>query len=518
MHSLNSSPEASSPRSEPSRYPSTPCPSESSDESSNYVPPTKSSSCSEMELDSDNATPSCSEMELDSDNATPSRRDNKSESESESESESQPESDEDLELEVQEDSPPNYVKYQSGDPERTQTAYNEQDKGKANPQARKTTTHLAIPRPRRDLWTTRTAPYTINKKPMQNIQPEDAADTSDDGFSDESSGGVKHSRSRNQTAEEHKERLLTTARNLWNSLPEEDQQTYIAKCYEGWKCLYCQLLDLSDGCISQVSKYNCPTTIRRGVPCYFATYDEEKRIYSWKQLPSKKRRSHKTFDETYYVICGEGNPKTEQQFLRCMFWSRNRCLSCILTTKARKRGDRCQMQMFVRPESQDEESLNTCTKCARNQEDCMISIPMKSGANGEPVVYGLGRVTAGCVEKLGPRFHNPPKTPVAPRGSQEKRATSTPERGGTIPGEPSAAGAASERSRSNKASGSTQGDSEKKCGHSPTLTAQERSKKSKVRHLPTYSSSLSFVDQLRNKYTYFTKPKPSPAMKRQYRY
>lgn len=461
-------------------------------------------------------------MELDSDNAAPSRRDNKSmqdstfcgeSSESESGSEYQPESDEDLELEVQEDSPPNHVKYQSGNPEKTPTAYNEQDQGKAKPRARKITTHL-----------THTAPYTINRKPRQNIQPEDAADTSDDGSSDESSGGVKYSRSRNQTAEEHKERLLTTVRHRWDSLPEEDKQTYIAKCYEGWKCLYCQLLDLSGGCISQASRYNCPTTIRRGVPCYFATYDEEKRIYNWNKLPSKERRSHKTFDGAYYVICDKGNPKTEQQFLGWMFWSRKRCLNCILATKSRENGDRCQTQNLVRPESQDEGSLRMCTKCARNQQDCMVSIPMKSGANGEPVDYGLGRVTTGDAEKLGPRFHNLPKAPIAPCESQRKQATSTPERGGTIPVEPSAAGATSEPSRSDEAPGSTQGESEKKRGHSPILTAQERSKKSKVRHLPTYSSSLSFVDQLRNEY--FTnpvqcavpKPKPSPTMKRRYRY
>lgn len=491
-----------SPRSEPSRSPSAPCPSESSDESSSDEPSSyaslgKSSSCSEMELDSGSATTSRRDNESMQDSAF-WEESSASESDYESESEHEDEDSEFEPIHAQEDSrspsPQSHVEYQSGKPsnpkqhpERTPTAYNKQDQGKAKPRVRKITTHLTAPRPRDHPWTMRT--HVINKRPRQNIQPQDAADTSDDGPSDEPSGRVKYFRLRNRTAEEHEEWLILVVSARWVPLSEEDKQKYIAKCYEGWKCFYCQLLDLSEGCISQVSRYNCPTTIRRGVPCYFASYDEKKGIYSWKKLPPKKMRSSKTFDEAYYVICGKGNPKTEQQFLGWMSRSRERCLNCILTPKSQKRGDRCKIQRLVKPEIQGEEPLRTCIRCTRNQQDCMVSIPMNPRANGNPVIYGLGRVTAGGVEELGPRFHSLLKTLIAP-----------PEDEGASSGESSAAGAAPECSRSDETLRSTQGGSEKKRGHSPTVTAQEKSKKSKVRHLPTYSSPLSFVDQLKNGY------------------
>lgn len=551
------------------KFSSVSCSSENSDESSSYDSPARSFSRSRMELDPGNETLSRRDNESMQDVAFWGESSESSESSESGESEDEGEDGDSVfeSIHVREaPSPPKHnlppnAEHQAGKPsnpkqhpERTPTAYKKQNQGKSKPQERNLnliSTHLAIPRPRNYLRTTRPGPYTTKKKkPRQNIQPEDAADTSDDESSDGSSKRANYFRPRNQTAEDHKEWLLVIVGVRWRPLSEEDKQTYLSKCYQAWKCFYCQLLDLSNGCISQISRYNCPATIRREIPCYIASYDEEKRTYYWQRLPSKKRHFHKTFDSVYSVICGKGNPKTEQQFLEWMFRSRERCLSCVLSIKSCIMGDRCKMQRLIKPESQGEEFLRTCIKCTRHQQDCMVSIQMNSGVNGEPVSYGLGRVTVGGVEELGPRFHNTTETLVVPREPQGsripprnpfkspsirstaphptkqtlKRAAPMPEHGGRNPGESSVAGAASERSRPDKTPRSIQGGSEKKREHSPTLTAQEKSKKSKVRHLPTYSSQLSFVDQLKDGHLARppqyadSNPEPSSVMQRQYRY
>lgn len=466
-------------------------------------------------------------------------------------------------------------KYRS---EGTPIVRDKQDHGKTRTQGENLVdTRLVVPRPRDHPRTT--TPYTANSEPKK---PESASDTEDDESSLESSGAANDYRPRNRTAEDHNAQLKAIVNTRWHPLSKVDQQAYLEKCSQGWRCFYCQILDLSGGCISQVSRYNCPATIRRGVPCHIAFYEKEQCTYRWKKLPSRKKRTHKTFEDVYFVICGRGNPETEQQFLKQMSQKRDRCLNCILSTKTTKRGDHCKMQRLAKPESQGEEFLKICTKCARNQHDCMVSIPMNSGVNGEPIRYGLGRVMIGGVEELGPRFHNPPnlETPVAPREPQGpgkplcaptmaihpgpcgdgelaktpkvkpskspgihharstiaatplpvqllKRAISMPESRGRNPGEPLIAGAASERRkqhRSDESPSDIQTGAGKKREHSPTITAQERSLKSKVRRLPTYSSQLSFVDQLKNGYSARPveyadpKPEPSTVIQRQYQY
>lgn len=444
------------------------------------------------------------------------------------------------EVQVRMEEPPNPKQSLGGMP----TIHDKQFAGKARPQAANSTkTHLSVPRPRSHPGTV--APYIVNENSRQSIiQSDDVVDTlSDERYV------ANHP---NRTSENHNSSLKAAVKERWDPLSGEEKQVYLAKCFRGWRCFYCQTMEISNGCISQVSKFDCPTTMRRGVPCHVASYDEEKGLYSWRKLPRRRKLPQDCFDDVYFIICGRGRPKAEQQFLERMFQTRNRCLNCMLDTKTHKKGDRCLVQRLSKPESQGEEFLETCTKCARNQESCMISIPMNPDANGKPANYGLGKVISGGVEALGPRFliHRQrsgkvPSTPVAtiqtgpedgglgdgglanmcdssqsknpeirrvrsavdanpPLAQQAvKRTTSMPEHRSNALGESSTAGGASEFIfPENKAPEcpSMHPTPGRKRDHSPTMTAQEKSQKSKVRRLPAHDSPLSFVHQLKDGY------------------
>lgn len=426
-------------------------------------------------------------------------------------------------------------------PEGTPTIHDKLYAGKAR--ANPTKTHLPAPRPRDHSWTM--VPYTVNETPRRSIQSKRVVDI----LGDERYDKLNIANHPNRTPEHHNSNLKAAVRDRWNPLSEEEKQSYLAKCSQGWRCFYCQTMDVSSGCISQVSKIDCPTTMRRGVPCHVASYDEEKGLYSWHKLPRRKKLPQNCFDDVYFIICGRGRPTAEQQFLERIFKNRNRCLNCILDTKTHKKGDQCLVQNLYKSESQDEGLLETCTKCTRNKENCMISIPMNPDANGNFTSYGLGRVISGGVEVLGPRFlihrQRPgevPSAPVAaiqtgplkdggaanmrdssqskgpeihharpavdanPQPAQQavKRTTSMPEHGSNTPGKSLAAGATSQPvflELQAPECPSMHLSPGKKRDHSPTMTAQEMSQKSKVRRLPTYASPFSFVDQLRGEHS-----------------
>lgn len=437
-----------------------------------------------------------------------------------------------LEVQVRMEESPNPEQSLGGTP----TIHDKQCVGKAKPQPTNSTkTHLAVPYPRGHSWTV--VPYVVNKTPRQSTKSEDVVDTLGDERYDKSN--VAHHP--NRTPENHNSSLKAAVKERWDPLPEKEKQEYLARCSRGWRCFYCQAMDISNGCISQVSKFDCPTTMRRGVPCHVASYDEEKGVYSWRKLPRRRKLPQDCFDDVYFIVCGRGRPKAEQQFLERMSQNRNRCLNCILDTKSHKKGDRCLVQRLSKPESQGEGFLEACTKCSRNQEGCMISVPMNPNADGKPTSYGLGRVISGGVEVLGPRFLIPrqrpggvPSVPVAaiptglledggrdsslskkpeirhvrsvvdanPRPVQQvvKRTTSMPEHGSNAPRESSASQFVFPELQAPECP-SMHLSPGKKRDHSPTMTAQEKSQKSKVRRLPTYTSPLSFVDQLRGGYS-----------------
>lgn len=220
------------------------------------------------------------------------------------------------------------------------------------------------------------------------------------------------------TSADHYNRYLNEWKTKWDPLDEQSKQSYLERHFKSWKCFYCQVTDHTGGCISQISSKMCITTARRGIPCQIVQYNQETKLYSWYRLPGARIRFRlKSLAESYSFVCGNDDPTIEQQFLQKAYQTRSRCICCILSSKGRKKGDRCNLQRKIRLDQgkgKSEEGrglFKACKVCQRTGKpgDCIVSIAMTRDKNGKPLTYGLGMVSwkvERMVNVTGPRFRD----------------------------------------------------------------------------------------------------------------
>ncbi|KAI5841969.1 hypothetical protein DFP73DRAFT_596552 [Morchella snyderi] len=238
------------------------------------------------------------------------------------------------------------------------------------------------------------------------------------------------------TSADHYNRYLNEWKTKWDPLDEQSKQAYLERHFKSWKCFYCQVTDHTGGCISQISNKMCITTARRGIPCQIVQYNQQTKLYSWYRLPGARVRFRlKSLPESYSFVCGNDDPTIEQQFLQKAYQTRSRCICCILSSKGRKKGDRCNLQRKIRLDQGKGKSdegkglFEACKVCQRTAKpgDCMVSIAMTRDKNGKPLTYGLGMVSWNVermVNVTGPRFrddHTQEILPLRAPKSLEKR-------------------------------------------------------------------------------------------------
>ncbi|KAH0610740.1 uncharacterized protein H6S33_011167 [Morchella sextelata] len=220
------------------------------------------------------------------------------------------------------------------------------------------------------------------------------------------------------TSADHYNRYLNEWKTKWDPLDEQSKQAYLERHFKSWKCFYCQVTDHTGGCISQISNKMCITTARRGIPCQIVQYNQKTKLYNWYRLPGARVRFRlKSLAESYSFVCGNDDPTIEQQFLQKAYQTRSRCICCILSSKGRKKGDRCNLQRKIRLDQGKGKSdegrglFKACKVCQRTGKpgDCMVSIAMTRDKNGKPLTYGLGMVSwkvERMINVTGPRFRD----------------------------------------------------------------------------------------------------------------